>query len=67
MAAGVIAKKILAPSGIKIEAKVTEIGGNKDIEAGLQKAIEKRTVSVLSLNAGPPDYPLGWESLFLIA
>ncbi|SDZ83225.1 chorismate synthase [Arachidicoccus rhizosphaerae] len=42
VAAGVIAKKIMAPKDIRIEARVTEIGGNKDIEAGLQQAIEKK-------------------------
>jgi chorismate synthase len=37
VAAGVIAKKLLAP--IQITASITEVGGEKDIEAGLQKAI----------------------------
>lgn len=41
VAAGVIAKKILG-AGITIEAKVTEIGGNKDIQAGLEAAIAKK-------------------------
>lgn len=41
VAAGVIAKKILG-SAIRIEAKVTQIGGNPDIEAGLQAAIDKK-------------------------
>ncbi|UAY54667.1 chorismate synthase [Arachidicoccus terrestris] len=41
VAAGVIAKKILG-SGINIRAEVTEIGGSKDIEAGLEAAIAKK-------------------------
>jgi len=40
VAAGVIAKKIL--QNISIEAVITEIGGEKDIEAGLQKAIDAK-------------------------
>lgn len=37
VAAGVIAKKLL--QNISVEAKLLEIGGEKDIEAGLEKAI----------------------------
>jgi chorismate synthase len=37
VAAGVIAKKLLAP--VSIAAHITEVGGEKDVEAGLQKAI----------------------------
>lgn len=37
VAAGVIAKKLLA--GITITSYLTEVGGEKDIEAGIQKAI----------------------------
>ncbi len=40
VAAGVIAKKII--SAFTIEAKVIEIGGEKDLEAGLQKAIDSK-------------------------
>ena len=40
VAAGVVAKKILA--GITIEAKLTEAGGSKDIEAAINKAIEQQ-------------------------
>lgn len=40
VAAGVIAKKILG--GIQINASVTEIGGEMDIEKGLQKAIDAK-------------------------
>ncbi|UAY53510.1 chorismate synthase [Ferruginibacter albus] len=38
VAAGVIAKKLL--NNIKVEASILEIGGEKDVEAGLQKAID---------------------------
>ncbi len=40
VAAGAIAKKIM--NGINITAAVTEIGGEKDLEKGLQKAIEAK-------------------------
>ncbi|RAJ00275.1 chorismate synthase [Chitinophaga skermanii] len=38
VAAGVIAKKILGDA-IKVEARITEVGGNPDPEAGLEAAI----------------------------
>jgi chorismate synthase len=40
VAAGVIAKKILGK--VKVEANIIEIGGESDIEKGLQKAIEAK-------------------------
>ena len=40
VAAGVIAKKLLSP--IKVEATITEIGGEPAIEKGLQKAIDAK-------------------------
>ena len=40
VAAGVIAKKLL--NQIKIEANITEIAGEKDVAAGLQKAIDAK-------------------------
>jgi chorismate synthase len=40
VAAGVIAKKLLAQ--IKVEATIVEIGGEVDIEKGLQKAIDQK-------------------------
>jgi chorismate synthase len=61
VAAGVIAKKIL--QNISIEAKIIEIGGEKDIEAGLQKAIDAKdsvggviecTVNGLPIGLGEP-------------
>ncbi len=40
VAAGVIAKKLL--KGISVEAKIIEVGGERSIDAGLQKAIEAK-------------------------
>lgn len=40
VAAGVVAKKIL--KGISVNAEITSIGGESDIEAGLQKAIDQK-------------------------
>lgn len=40
VAAGAIAKKMM--QGVTINAAVTEIGGEKDLEAGLQKAIDAK-------------------------
>lgn len=46
VAAGVIAKKLL--SGIKIQAEIIEIAGEKDLEKGLQKGIDvKDTVGAI--------------------
>lgn len=61
VAAGVIAKKLL--QNISIEATITEVGGEKDIEAGLQKAIDAKdsvggivecTVKGLPVGLGEP-------------
>ena len=61
VAAGVVAKKLL--SSISINASIIEIGGEKDIEVGLQKAIEAKdsvggvvecTVSGLPTGIGEP-------------
>ena len=40
VAAGVVAKKII--EGITLEAKILSIGGESDMEAGLQKAIDNK-------------------------
>ena len=40
VAAGVVAKKILR--GVSVEASIVEIGGEKDIDKGLQKAIDAK-------------------------
>jgi chorismate synthase len=40
VAAGIIAKKIITP--FRAEAAITEVGGEKDIEKGIQKAIDQK-------------------------
>ena len=40
VAAGVVAKKMIAP--VSIKATITEVGGETDIEAGLQRAINEK-------------------------
>ena len=61
VAAGVVAKKIL--TGININASILEIGGETDLEKGLQKAIDAKdsiggivecTVSGLPVGLGEP-------------
>jgi len=61
VAAGVIAKKLL--HNVFLESTITEIGGEKDIEAGLQKAIDAKdsvggivecTVKGLPVGLGEP-------------
>jgi chorismate synthase len=61
VAAGVIAKKLL--QNISVESTIVEIGGEKDIEAGLQKAIDAKdsvggivdcTVKGLPVGLGEP-------------
>lgn len=42
VAAGVIAKKLLSQSGVEVKASISEIGGEKDLEKGLQKAIDAK-------------------------
>jgi chorismate synthase len=42
VAAGVIAKKLLKTVGVSVDAIVTEIAGEKDLEKGLQKAIDQK-------------------------
>lgn len=66
VAAGVIAKKLL--QNISVESKIIEIGGEKDIEAGLQKAIDAKdsvggivecVVKNLPLGLGDPFFDSG--------
>lgn len=61
VAAGVVAKRIL--KDVKIEARITQIGGEKDLEKGLQKAIDAKdsvggivecTVGGLPVGLGEP-------------
>jgi chorismate synthase len=61
VAAGVVAKKLL--QNISVESTIVEIGGEKDVEAGLQKAIDAKdsvggivdcTVKGLPVGLGEP-------------
>jgi chorismate synthase len=61
VAAGVVAKKVL--NAIKVKATILEIGGEQDLEKGLQKAIDAKdsvggivecTVSGLPIGLGEP-------------
>lgn len=61
VAAGVVAKKVL--KGISIQSEIISIGGEKNIEAGLQKAIDQKdsvggivecSVSGLPIGLGEP-------------
>ncbi|MBK7883767.1 MAG: chorismate synthase [Chitinophagaceae bacterium] len=63
VAAGVVAKKLLSLSGVHANATIVEIGGETDIEKGLQKAIDAKdtiggivqcTVSNLPIGLGSP-------------
>lgn len=63
VAAGVVAKKILAQKGISVRAEILEMGGEADIEKGLQKAIDAKdsvggivecTASGLPIGLGSP-------------
>lgn len=63
VAAGVVAKKILAASGVTCNATIREIGGLADIEEGLQSAIDAKdsiggivecTVDNLPIGLGEP-------------
>ena len=45
-------------SGVSIISAVTEIGGETDLEKGLQKAIDAKIQWVVLLNAGSMDYLL---------
>ncbi|MBO9633810.1 MAG: chorismate synthase [Chitinophagaceae bacterium] len=42
VAAGVIAKKLAATANVKIEATILEIGGETDLDKGLQRAIDAK-------------------------
>ena len=42
VAAGVIAKKLLAHAGVHVAASILEIGGEADLEKGLQNAIDAK-------------------------
>jgi chorismate synthase len=62
VAAGVIAKKIL--KNITIDACVTEVGGNPNIEEGLQKAIEQKDSVGGIVSCTIKGVPIGWGEPF---
>ncbi|TXH21150.1 MAG: chorismate synthase [Chitinophagaceae bacterium] len=58
VAAGVIAKKLL--QNISIQAKVIEVGGDSDVERGLQKAIEAKDSVGALIECRVDGLPIGW-------
>lgn len=62
VAAGVIAKKILDP--VKITATILEIGGEPDIEKGLQNAIEAKDSVGGIVECRAAGIPVGWGEPF---
>jgi chorismate synthase len=57
VAAGVVAKKMIAP--FNVVAEITEIGGEKDIEFGLQKAITEKDSVGGMVECRVSDLPVG--------
>ncbi|HEY1032708.1 MAG TPA: chorismate synthase [Flavipsychrobacter sp.] len=57
VAAGVIAKKVIAP--VSIQAKLAEAGGNTDIEAAIQKAVEEQDSIGGIVSVSATGLPLG--------
>ncbi len=65
VAAGVIAKKILQQHHqIIIEAKVTEIAGEADLDKGLQKAIDAKDTVGGIISCSARGIPIGWGEPF---
>lgn len=62
VAAGVVAKKIL--SNCTVTANLLEIGGEKDIAAGLQKAIDAKDSIGGIVECRVTGLPIGWGSPF---
>jgi len=59
VAAGVLAKKILAQSNIYCEASIKEIGGETDLDKGLQKAIDAKDSVGGIVECVVKDLPIG--------
>ena len=64
VAAGVIAKKILSLKGVEVKAEIVEIGGEKDPEAGLQKAIDAKDSVGGIVECRVLGLPIGWGEPF---
>lgn len=62
VAAGVVAKKVL--DGIRIEAKITEVGGQKDIETAVQQAMKERDSVGALIECRIHNVPVGWGEPF---
>jgi len=62
VAAGVIAKKVL--SGIEVKAHIDEIGGEKDLEKGLQRAIDAKDSVGGIVSCEVNGLPIGWGEPF---
>lgn len=62
VAAGVIAKKILKQ--VSIEATITQVGGEADVETGLQKAIDAKDSVGGILECVVKGLPVGWGEPF---
>lgn len=57
VAAGVVAKKLL--NSVKVNASILEVGGHRDIEAGLQKAIDAKDSVGGIVECRVSDLPVG--------
>ena len=62
VAAGVIAKKIL--EAVDIKATIIEVGGERDIEQGLQKAIDAKDSVGGIIECVTKNIPVGWGEPF---
>lgn len=62
VAAGVIAKKLL--SNVKIQARIKEVGGEENIEAGLQKGIDAKDSVGGIIECIAKNIPIGWGEPF---
>jgi len=62
VAAGVVAKKIL--SNIQIDARLTEAGGNTDIGAAIEQAIERQDSIGGIVTCSVQGIPIGWGEPF---
>lgn len=62
VAAGVVAKKILAP--VQPTARLVEAGGNTDIEAAINKAVEMQDSIGGIIECSATGLPIGWGEPF---
>lgn len=62
VAAGVVAKKMLP--AVRIQARVTEVGGLPDVESGLQRAIDAKDSVGGIIECCTEGLPVGWGEPF---